>query len=213
MENGRTARQDLGHPVPALDHRHVLQQGRCSGQPAWIPESPPATWDELVDAGQEAHQGRTVRSGADDPLHRLSLLDVRRAGHAERPGADERRRQRDLLRRTGDGVEALQFWKRPRRQARRHARGHHRVGHAAPELPRGQDRHHVALHRQPDGGEEEREAFDFGVAMLPANERRGTPTGGGNFYIFKKTTPGGAQGGDEAHPLHDQPRAQPPNGR
>jgi sn-glycerol 3-phosphate transport system substrate-binding protein len=31
--------------------------------------------------------------------------------------------------------------------------------------------------------------FDFGVAMLPANKRRGTPTGGGNFYIFKKSTP------------------------
>jgi len=31
--------------------------------------------------------------------------------------------------------------------------------------------------------------FDFGVAMLPANKRRGTPTGGGNFYIFKDSTP------------------------
>jgi len=31
--------------------------------------------------------------------------------------------------------------------------------------------------------------FDFGVAMLPASKRRGTPTGGGNFYIFKKSTP------------------------
>ncbi len=27
--------------------------------------------------------------------------------------------------------------------------------------------------------------FDFGVAMLPAKETRGSPTGGGNFYIFK----------------------------
>jgi len=27
--------------------------------------------------------------------------------------------------------------------------------------------------------------FDFGVAMLPAKERLGSPTGGGNFYIFK----------------------------
>jgi sn-glycerol 3-phosphate transport system substrate-binding protein len=26
--------------------------------------------------------------------------------------------------------------------------------------------------------------FDFGVAMLPANVRRGAPTGGGNFYLF-----------------------------
>jgi sn-glycerol 3-phosphate transport system substrate-binding protein len=31
--------------------------------------------------------------------------------------------------------------------------------------------------------------FDFGVAMLPAGKQRGSPTGGGNFYIFKQTTP------------------------
>jgi sn-glycerol 3-phosphate transport system substrate-binding protein len=31
--------------------------------------------------------------------------------------------------------------------------------------------------------------FDFGVAMLPAAKRRGSPTGGGNFYIFKKAKP------------------------
>jgi sn-glycerol 3-phosphate transport system substrate-binding protein len=31
--------------------------------------------------------------------------------------------------------------------------------------------------------------FPFGVAMLPANKRPGSPTGGGNFYLFKKTTP------------------------
>ena len=31
--------------------------------------------------------------------------------------------------------------------------------------------------------------FDFGVAMLPEKKRRGSPTGGGNFYVFKKATP------------------------
>ncbi|MEG6504864.1 ABC transporter substrate-binding protein [Nitratidesulfovibrio sp. 1201_IL3209] len=31
--------------------------------------------------------------------------------------------------------------------------------------------------------------FPFGVGMLPASERPGSPTGGGNFYIFKKATP------------------------
>ncbi len=30
--------------------------------------------------------------------------------------------------------------------------------------------------------------FDFGVAMLPAGKNRGSPTGGGNFYIFKKSS-------------------------
>jgi sn-glycerol 3-phosphate transport system substrate-binding protein len=29
--------------------------------------------------------------------------------------------------------------------------------------------------------------FPFGVAMLPAQQRRGSPTGGGNFHIFKTT--------------------------
>ncbi|MBE7427527.1 MAG: ABC transporter substrate-binding protein [Ideonella sp.] len=31
--------------------------------------------------------------------------------------------------------------------------------------------------------------FDFGVAMIPGNKRKGSPTGGGNFYLFKKSTP------------------------
>lgn len=30
--------------------------------------------------------------------------------------------------------------------------------------------------------------FDFGVGFLPADERFGAPTGGGNFYLFKDTT-------------------------
>ena len=31
-------------------------------------------------------------------------------------------------------------------------------------------------------------SFDFGVAELPANVRKGSPTGGGNFYLFKDTS-------------------------
>lgn len=31
--------------------------------------------------------------------------------------------------------------------------------------------------------------FDFGVAMLPANKQPGSPTGGGNFYLFKNAKP------------------------
>lgn len=31
--------------------------------------------------------------------------------------------------------------------------------------------------------------FDFGVTMLPAGEQAGSPTGGGNFYLFKGATP------------------------
>ena len=31
--------------------------------------------------------------------------------------------------------------------------------------------------------------FPFGVAMLPADKRRGSPTGGGNFYLFRTASP------------------------
>ncbi|SFM41404.1 ABC transporter substrate-binding protein [Variovorax sp. OV329] len=31
--------------------------------------------------------------------------------------------------------------------------------------------------------------FPFGVGMIPGNTRKGSPTGGGNFYIFKKSSP------------------------
>jgi len=31
--------------------------------------------------------------------------------------------------------------------------------------------------------------FAFGVTMLPAAKERGSPTGGGNWYLFKKSTP------------------------
>ena len=30
--------------------------------------------------------------------------------------------------------------------------------------------------------------FDFGVGLLPGNKRRGAPTGGGNFYIFRDSS-------------------------
>ena len=31
--------------------------------------------------------------------------------------------------------------------------------------------------------------FEFGVAMLPAGRKRGSPTGGGNFFMLRKATP------------------------
>ena len=31
--------------------------------------------------------------------------------------------------------------------------------------------------------------FPFGVAMLPEKTQRGSPTGGGNLYVFKNATP------------------------
>jgi sn-glycerol 3-phosphate transport system substrate-binding protein len=37
--------------------------------------------------------------------------------------------------------------------------------------------------------------FPFGVAMLPAGKQRGSPTGGGNFYLFATATPAQREAG------------------
>ena len=49
--------------------------------------------------------------------------------------------------------------------------------------------------------------FPFGVAMLPAKLRRGTPTGGGNFYLFKKSTPEQNAAAVKFVRVHDEPGA------
>ena len=50
--------------------------------------------------------------------------------------------------------------------------------------------------------------FNFGVAMLPAKERRGSPTGGGSFYIFKSAIARAAEGGGQIHPVDDGARTR-----
>jgi len=35
----------------------------------------------------------------------------------------------------------------------------------------------------------EKAGFELGVAALPGNRQRGSPTGGGNFYVFRKSAP------------------------
>ncbi len=37
--------------------------------------------------------------------------------------------------------------------------------------------------------------FPFGVAMLPAGKQRGSPTGGGNFYLFGTASPAQREAG------------------
>ena len=54
--------------------------------------------------------------------------------------------------------------------------------------------------------------FDFGVAMLPAGKQRGSPTGGGNFYIFKKTTPAQREAALQVHQVDDDAASAPRSG-
>ena len=55
--------------------------------------------------------------------------------------------------------------------------------------------------------------FPFGVAMLPAGKRRGSPTGGGNFYISSKAPQAPTGGGLQVRQVDDLAPSAPRSGR
>jgi sn-glycerol 3-phosphate transport system substrate-binding protein len=59
------------------------------------------------------------------------------------------------------------------------------LGTGPRDFTRGQGGDDLAHHRQPHQHQEQRRGSPFGVSMLPAHTRRGSPTGGGNFHLFK----------------------------
>lgn len=84
-------------------------------------------------------------------------------------------------------VEALQYWIDLSRKHRVHPPGIVEWG----TTPRDFFERKVAMMWTTTGNltnVRNNAKFDFGVAMLPAGKRRGSPTGGGNFYISKKAS-------------------------
>ncbi|MCP4286514.1 MAG: ABC transporter substrate-binding protein, partial [Gammaproteobacteria bacterium] len=154
------------------------------------PESPPATWEELVSAGKKLtkRDGKSVDQwGAMIPSTGYPYWMF---------GALTMQNGQVLM--NGDGnqtyfnapatVEALEFWKDLGDKHGIMPSGTIEWGTLRQNFLEGK----TAIMWHSTGNlttVKNKAKFDFGVAMLPANKRRGTPTGGGNFYIFEKTTP------------------------
>ncbi len=94
-------RQDLGHSVPALDDRALLQQGNVQGSGT---RSQPSARDVegngrvRAEADQARCFGEGHAVGRADPGVRVSLLAVPGTDDRKRRAADECRGNRDLLR-------------------------------------------------------------------------------------------------------------------
>lgn len=85
-------------------------------------------------------------------------------------------------------IEALEYWVSLARDDRVHPPGIVEWG----STPEDFIRQHAAMIWTTSGNLADiaqRADFNFGVTVLPANRRSGSPTGGGNFYIFKRSTP------------------------
>lgn len=186
MENGVTGGKTWG--IPFQRSTIVMYYNKDAFRAAGLDaEKAPASWDELVAAGKKLTKGDGSQWGMMIPSTGYPYWMF---------GALAMQNDQTLMNGAGDKtnfdapatVEALQFWKD--------------LGSKHKVMPEGtiewgtlrknflEAKTAIMWHSTGNLTTVKKKAkFDFGVAMLPGNKRRGTPTGGGNFYIFKKTSP------------------------
>ncbi len=185
MQNGVTGGKTWG--IPFQRSTIVMYYNKDAFKAAGLDaEKAPASWDELVAAGKkltkaDGSQWGMMIPSTGYPYWMFGALTM----------------QNDQVLMNGAGtktnfdapatVEALQFWKDLGAKHKVMPEGTIEWGTLRKNFLEG--RTAIMWHSTGNLTTVKKKAkFDFGVAMLPANKRRGTPTGGGNFYIFKKTT-------------------------
>jgi len=153
------------------------------------PEKPPATWDELVSYAQklnkDGHAGLEI-PGNDDSYWMFQMLARQNAADPKQNimTSDGKKAIFD----TPENVEALQFWLD--------------LSHKHKAMPEGvidwatvptdfiEGKTAMMMHTSGNLTNVKNNAkFDFGVAFPSGQKQFGSPTGGGNLYIFKDTSP------------------------
>ncbi len=190
MLNSRTGGKTWG--IPFQRSTIVLYWNKELFKEAGLdPNRPPATWTEMVAYAQKLTRkdasGKVTQYGVQIPSSGFpywlfqglttenDALLMNEAGNEvyfDKPGV----------------IEAVQFWADLSKKHGVHPPGIVEWG----TTPRDFFEKKVAMMWTTTGNltnVKSNAKFDFGVAMLPANKRRGSPTGGGNFYIFKKSSP------------------------
>jgi sn-glycerol 3-phosphate transport system substrate-binding protein len=155
------------------------------------PNKPPASWDEMTKMAQ-----KLVKKDAAGNVQRWGVM-VPSTGYAYWMfQAFARQNGQDLMNRDGnrtnyahaDVIGALQYWRDLGAKHKVMPEGTIEWGTLRQAFTEGK----TAMMWHTTGNltaVKGTAKFDFGVAMLPASKQRGSPTGGGNFYLFKKTTP------------------------
>ncbi len=189
MRNGQTDGKTWS--IPFQRSTIVMYYNKDAFREAGLdPDKPPQNWDEMVEMGKKLKKG----SGGD--VSRWGVMIPSTGYPYWMFQALAIQNGQELM--SGDGtetyfdapatVEALEYWRALSAEYGIMPSGTVEWGTLRQAFLEGQ----TAIMWHSTGNltaVKENASFDFGVAMLPANERRGSPTGGGNFYIFKKATP------------------------
>jgi len=152
------------------------------------PEKPPANWNELVEyarkLNRDGHVGLEI-PGNDDSYWMFQMLARQ---HASDPkmnimGDDGKK----AIFNTPENVEALQFWIDLSKKNKVMPEGI--IDWAATPTDFIEGKTAMMMHTSGNLTNVKNNAkFDFGVAFSPADKQYGSPTGGGNLYIFKDTS-------------------------
>jgi sn-glycerol 3-phosphate transport system substrate-binding protein len=185
MENGRTAGKTWG--IPFQRSTIVMYYNKDAFKAAGIdPNKPPETWDQLVALGKKLTKADGSQWGAmipstGYPYWMFGALTMQNGQVLMNSAGNETYFDSPAV------IQALQFWSDLGTKHNIMPTGTIEWGTLRQNFLEGK----TAIMWHSTGNltiVKKKANFDFGVAMLPASKRRGTPTGGGNFYIFKKTS-------------------------
>jgi sn-glycerol 3-phosphate transport system substrate-binding protein len=190
MENSQTGGKTWG--IPFQRSTVVLYYNKEAFKEAGLdPSKPPATWKEMVDYAQKLTKrdasGRVTQWGVQIPSSGFPYwlfqgLAIENGVNLMNAAGTETYYDKPAV------IEALQYWVDLVKKYKVHPEGIVEWG----TTPKDFFERKVAMMWTTTGNltnVRSNAKFDFGVAMLPANKERGSPTGGGNFYLFKKSTP------------------------
>jgi sn-glycerol 3-phosphate transport system substrate-binding protein len=154
------------------------------------PEKPPASWDQLVeygkkltkkDAGGNVTQWGVSIPSSGFPYWLFQALTTQNDARLMNSAGNEVYFDKPGV------IEALQFWVDLSRKHQVHPPGIVEWG----TTPQDFFQRKVAVIWTTTGNLtniKNNAKFDFGVGMMPKGKQIGSPTGGGNFYVFKKAS-------------------------
>jgi sn-glycerol 3-phosphate transport system substrate-binding protein len=190
MANSRAAGQTWG--IPFQRSTILLYWNKDLFKQAGLdPDRPPANWAEMADYAQKLTRrddtGNTTQWGVQIPSSGFPYWLFQ--GLVTGNGAQ-------LMNEAGTKtwfdrpavVEALQYWVDLSRVRKVHPPGVIEWGTTPGDFLNGK----AAMIWTTSGNLANLKAkagFDFGVGPLPGSKQAGSPTGGGNLYVFRKTTP------------------------
>ncbi len=170
--------------IPFQRSTIVLYYNKAAFKEAGLdPEKPPKTWDEMAAAAKKLT--KPGRWGIEIPssgfpywmYQTFALQNGKNIMSAD---------GKQVFFDTAENAEALQYWVDLARKDKVMPEGVIEWGTVPSDFIEGK----TAMMYHTTGNltnVKNNAKFDFGVAMLPSKKQQGTPTGGGNFYLFKGT--------------------------